>query len=500
MKRIPRHAALLGLLAAGTAALLPACGGDGDSTGTGGTGGTTTTATGGGGAGAQGGDGGEAGMGGQGGDGGAGGTAGNGGGGSPPTGKPDGDPCATNEECANGFCLTQAQFGWPYGACSGACNTFVECTAGSTCGEVANNPFCLKLCATNDDCKQGKLCTDIGDETACLPYCTTDDECAPFGSCNEGTGQCTPAEDCEMPGDEDDNALSDCEDGDCVGTAACQPVIADACGAAPVLPIVPGEPLTVMGDTTGQESLFGGYCAGGGSGEDLAEITVPNGFTGMLEVTLVSQSGDLAIYVRDTCENDLSSQCRDDVTEGDAPEILRRSITGPKTVWAFVDGSTYGSPKEGAYSMTTTLLEAQPETEPNDDAASADVVSTDAVASLVTGDLDQATDDDDWFFLDTTLLAGNKTLTLETTGNAGSGCAPVQGDIDTFLEVLAEDGTTVLGDDEDIDFAENWCSLVSLPDMPPAKYLVHVKTSSFCLPDPMGPDCAFPYGIKILIQ
>ena len=497
MNSDPRKAALWSLLAASAAALLPACDG-GETTGPGGGGGnggatTTTTTAGGGGTGAQGGNGGNGGVGGNGG-------GGNGGGGGTQTGKPDGDPCTASAECEHGFCLTQEQFGWPYGACTGACNSFVECAEGSTCGQVASNPFCLKLCATNEDCKQGKLCTDIGGaQKACLPYCTNDDECAGFGTCNVGLGQCTPAENCDLPGDENNNALTDCEDTACISTPTCQPLIAAACDAAEALPITVGQPITAMGDTTGKQSLFGGYCAGGGSGEDIRRIVVPDGFAGVLELSLLSQVGDLAIYVRDMCETDLSSQCRDEVPEGDKPEILRRGITGPKTVWAFVDGSTYGSPKAGAYSLTTTLYQAQPEAEPNNASDAANAVSTTTVASLATGTLNQATDDDDWFQIDTTLLAGNKALSFETIGNAGSACGPTLGDVNTYLEILADDGTTVLGSSEDID-SGNWCSRVTLQDMPPATYLVHVKTSPLCVPDPMGPDCAFPYGIKILVQ
>ena len=497
MNRIPRMTAWWGLLAAGAVGLLPACDG-GETTGPGGTGGSTTTATGGGGSGGTAGSGGTGGDAGQ---GGGGGTAGNGGGGGAPTGKPDGDPCTADAECENGFCLTQELFGWPYGACTGACNSFIECAAGSTCSEVANNPFCLKLCATNDDCKQGKLCTDIGGgESVCLPNCTTDDECAGYGSCDETTGDCTPDENCDLPGDENDNALTDCEDGACVTTATCLPLITTACDAATPVALAAGQTVVANGDTTGKTSLFGGYCAGGGNGEDIREITIPANVAGLLELELVATTADLVLYTRAECGNDSSSLCIDELTEGPLPEVLRRSVTGPQTVWAFVDGSTYGSPKEGAYTLTTTMYQAQPESEPNNDVATADPVSPTLLASLATGTLDQATDDDDWFLLDTSMLVGNKTITVETIGNAGSGCAPDAGDVDTFVEVLSEDGMTVLGDSEDISFSNNWCSLVSLSDLPPAKYLVHATTSPFCVPDVMGPDCTFPYAIKIRIQ
>ncbi len=505
MTKFPRRVAWWSVLSAGSVVALVACDG-GDGTGTGGDGGrggggattTSSSTNGGGGAGgmAGGGSGGEAGTGG---------TAGMGGaGGATSTGKPDGDTCTTNEECEHGFCLTQEQFGWPYGACSGPCNSFIPCADGSTCSNVANNPFCLKNCSVNDDCKQGKVCTDIGSMvTVCLPVCTSDAECEGFGECNETTGACTPSEDCEMPGDEDDNALSDCEDGDCVTSATCLPKITAACDGAVPIVVAAGTPVVTNGDTFAGTDIFGSFCSGGGSQEDVFSVTVPAATDGILEFSLVSQT-DLALYVRDTCENDQSTECVDNELGGDTPEVIIDSASGGKQVWVFVDGSTFGAPNEGSYALTTTLYQNQPESEPNGDLASADPLSTSSAAFLATGSLDQTADDDDWFLVDTTALVGNKTITAETIGFGGTGCAPNDGDVDTFVEIVDQNGLAIdpadplsPGENEDVSSASNWCSRAQIFAAPPAKYYVHVKTSALCLPDPMGPDCAFTYGVKI---
>src|SRR5262245_44826300 len=140
MNTIVRNAALLTFVAACAAPLAIGCGGN--PTGTGGTGGT---------GGSTGGTGGSTG-----GTGGTGGTA---------QGKADGSPCVESSECESGYCLTQADFGFPNGYCTGACNTFVECAEGSECIYFANEPFCFKGCKAKDDCGSGQQCLEIDETT-----------------------------------------------------------------------------------------------------------------------------------------------------------------------------------------------------------------------------------------------------------------------------------------------------------------------------------------------
>lgn len=469
MNTLLRKMAFSCVLAACTAALVPACdgGGDGD---TGGDGGSTT-------------------------------TAGTGGGG--PSGRADGQACTASAECASGFCLTQAEFGFPNGYCTGACNSFVACAAGSECIDYKQEPFCFKACSTADDCGSGQQCRKLDSASGalvCGPGCTADSECEGFGVCDENSGFCVIPEDCDTEGDEDGDGLADCEDGDCA--EKCQADIDKVCGGA-----VPLDPNTVQsGDNSDGSALLSGTCSGSGNKEDIYKVVLPADQEGILDVSLVSDV-DLALWAETTCGMPSEVGCKDAVGGGAEPETLHIGLGKGQTVFVVVDGSSFNGAtgNQGAYTLTTQFLPIQPETEPNDDQGTASLVSLATLPTVATGELDQAADNDDWFAVDTSMLAGNKTITAETFGLAGATCAP-SGDVDTYLEIVAEAGTVLdpadpmdAGQNEDIS-GSSWCSLAEITDAPPGKYFLHVRTSTLCVPDPNGPDCAFKYGIKLSVQ
>lgn len=467
MEALARKTALFCLIAAGAAALLPACDGGGDGTGGGG----------------------------------AGPTGGAGGG---ETGKPDGSACSANGECANGFCLTQAEFGFPYGYCTGACNKFVACDAGSACSSAfLNEPFCYTTCGSTADCGAGQQCLEVDSEAGtkvCGQGCTMDSECEGFGVCNEGSGRCVIPEDCDLEGDEDGNGLADCEDADCA--MKCQAEIDMVCGAA--VSISPSG--VQMGDNGDGSSLLSGTCSGSGNNEDVYTIAIPDAADAVLDITL-SSGADLALWAASTCGMPSELGCVDALPGGGEPERLAISVSKGQTVFVVVDGSSLNGAtgNQGSYTLTTALLPLQPETEPNDDLMSANAVTLDVLPTVAAGELDQAMDDDDWFVIDTSGLGGPKTITAETIGVDGSRCAP-SGDVDTYLEIVSDAGVVLdppdamdAGENEDIG-GSNRCSLAQLAGAPAGTYYLHVKTSAACVPDPNGPDCAFKYGIKLQIQ
>ncbi|MBK8254870.1 MAG: hypothetical protein IPK82_19700 [Polyangiaceae bacterium] len=478
MKTLTTKTALFCLIAA-TASFLGACDGN---TGTGGTGGT------GGGTGGTGGS-----------TGGTGGTV---------EGKPDGDPCAANDECAGGFCLTLADFGFPNGYCTGACNAFVPCALGSECIYYQNEPFCFKACADMGGCGDAQQCLEIDPDSGlsvCAPGCTMDSQCEGYGICDETSGFCAIPEDCNAAGDEDGDGLFDCEDADCA--TSCQAQVDAACGAATGINLQVGVPVQTNGDSSDGSQLMAGTCSGSGNKEEIFKVTAPADVEGILELALQSAQ-DLAVYVRSSCNMPSELGCTDALAGGADPEVLNLSIGKGESLYVFVDGSSFGGAtgNEGAYTLSTTLIGVQSESEANNDEASADPVNITALPTAAVGDLDQATDDDDWWLIDTSALAGNNTIRAETVGYGGDSCAP-NGDVDTYLEIVAAGGMLIdpvdpndPGPNDDISGFTNWCSLAEATGLAPGKYYLHIKTSSLCIPDPAGPDCIFKYGIKISIQ
>lgn len=479
MKRIPWSTAFLGLVAIGTAGLLPACGGTDTSSSGGGGAGTTTTTT----------------------------PSGGTGGGETTTtaapGLPDGSPCTTNDECEGSFCISQMEYGWPYGYCTGACNSLIPCAdPASICVEFSVGGLCMKVCDAVE-CGQGQSCVDPGDGTSkfCVYGCTKDEECAGYGKCDVATGACYVPEDCMTPGDEDSDGLSDCEDSDCA--TGCQAQIGAACAAAVAMDLVTNATTTKNGDTTNGSSLFAGFCSGSSNNENIYKVTNTTNADGVVELKLTSAE-DLAIYARGECGMTSDLSCADGLAGGADPEVLNLPLAKGASFYVFVDGSSFdGNPHMGAYALTGNLLGVQVETEPNNDGpmpgpSTANAVNISALPALPAGSLDQATDNDDWFVIDTSALAGNKTITVESIGYGGDSCAPT-GDVDTVVQIVDGMGA-VLNESDDISGFTNWCSLATIADQPPAKYYVHTSVSTLCTPDPMGPDCKFKYALKISIE
>lgn len=506
MNIIPRNSAWLTLVALSAAAFLPACGGS-DTTGSGGSGATTST-------------------GGTGGSTGGSETGGTGGGtgGSTPEGKADGEPCADNAECAGGFCLTQAGFGFPNGYCTGACNTFVTCADGSQCIYYANEPFCFKDCSGGDACGSGQQCLEVDPDaglSVCAPGCTMDTECEGFGKCDTETGFCYVPEDCAVAGDEDGDGLSNCEDPDC--SAACQGQIDAACGAAVIINATANTPVVKSGDNSDGTGLLAGVCSGGGNNEDLYSVKIPAGNDGVLHLALASAT-DLAMYIRSTCNAPSQEGCTD-AFDGGTDEVLDVLVTAGQTLTVIVDGSSYqgATGNQGPYTLTATFepaicgdgnivgteqcddgnmaagdgcdsckFEVQTETEPNEDSATSSAVTLFPLnASLMSGELTAETDHD-WYSV--TLVAASTTLSATTGPFGADACGPDAGEIDTLIDIVAADGTTVLGSNDDISGFGNYCSTLELPALTAGTYYIHVRNSDLCS---FAGDCMYEYSLQV---
>lgn len=179
-----------------------------------------------------------------------------------------GTACTVNSQCSvqagnAPMCITEAQFGWPFGSCSQWCDpaTSGSCPSGLQCEPVGSGTqgLCLAPCTgggTMCGGRPGYYCGDNGTGGICYGYCQNNTECN-SGYCELNAAstlyaRCTNgevcgndiiegSEGCDPPGpgcsagcqpfegvcddlqDNDADNLLDCEDPDCAGTAACTP-------------------------------------------------------------------------------------------------------------------------------------------------------------------------------------------------------------------------------------------------------------------------------------
>lgn len=91
-----------------------------------------------------------------------------------------GDACSAGD-CGDLECLMGPFIG---GYCGGSdCSS---CGAGSACGEVAGQEYCLKSCLASSDCRGGYQCAPVGRGGAqvCVPLCSGNQDCGAGQVCN----------------------------------------------------------------------------------------------------------------------------------------------------------------------------------------------------------------------------------------------------------------------------------------------------------------------------
>ncbi len=105
-----------------------------------------------------------------------------------PAAAPTGYPCLCQSDCSapNSFCLSELEYGFPYGTCSKSCDA-QSCEPGYVC---VDGSLCMAPCATAADCPVGRFCATAGASTPyCDPLCQGDVECR-SGKCNLYSGKC----------------------------------------------------------------------------------------------------------------------------------------------------------------------------------------------------------------------------------------------------------------------------------------------------------------------
>lgn len=101
---------------------------------------------------------------------------------------PVGDACTTDNDCANGFCIRDADAsGWTDGYCSADCASD-DCPQGSCLTMADASKLCVATCATDSDCRAGYVCAKAA--AACLPDCRRGWSCGATLTCNSTNGNC----------------------------------------------------------------------------------------------------------------------------------------------------------------------------------------------------------------------------------------------------------------------------------------------------------------------
>jgi hypothetical protein len=301
--------------------------------------------------------------------------------------------CRANDD--DPFCFSEAEHGWPGGACSEWCDpTANDCNGDALCSElIPGHGLCFDQCNVNADCRAGYVCFGT-----CFPVCTEDAQCpltmhcSPAGACmfqeictggidedRSGFADCfDPAcemddacpEDCANDLDDDGDGFVDCRDSRCLSDAACPEDCEDAldndsdgaidcqdatCASAPIcadpcsVPLEVSVPMTVTGTTMGGPDLFTGSCQSGGSPERIVHVTAAQ--TGVLHLVLTSEA-DLGLYVlgpaATSCTEGALIACMDSRFGAGGTDVLDVPVTAGDELFVFVDGTFFSA---GAFAL-----------------------------------------------------------------------------------------------------------------------------------------------------
>lgn len=263
--------------------------------------------------------------------------------------------CEMTAECSGPVpvCLDEATAGHPGGECRRWCDPLEAgaCGPDAFCLEQGDRGQCVPRCSTSTGapCRDAYRCApyqiveggEIVDIGVCVPGCRDDADCPVRGQCYDvpgffQSGLCVDPEDCDAPGDEDNDGRFDCEDEDCASLPRCD--VGAVC-AAPVesLTVTTAE-LVVTGDNTGATALVAGTCTGQFGGlERLYTVTAGlEGQTGTLEIQL-GGGPDLGVYVRERCDDPASELGCADNASSEETEFTSFAVPGGVPLSLFID-------------------------------------------------------------------------------------------------------------------------------------------------------------------
>ena len=330
----------------------------------------------------------------------------------------------------------------------------------------------------------GVRCFDLGFDEGTLG-CNAD--------CTFDVTECVGIEDCHDSLDNDGDGRADCLDLD-----DCRSVCADPCSDAPLL----ADPDVAWGTTEGSANRTRSSCSeeGTNSGSEVAyEFIAAN--SGLLSISLQT-SALLNVSVR--------SGCYDAGTEfGCDYEGLRVPIAEGERVVVVVEGRTDSDAGSFKLSVESKPMEAcgngfWEEGEECDDGAqfpgdgcdetcrlesSEDEESTNTYANPFYGQISPEGDVD---VVEVTVTEPGSTMTAETLNVNIGACAA--GLMDSYVEVIGPDSSTVISSDDD--GADGECARALAWGLEPDTYYVAVSAAD----DALVEHAVFPYRLYVAVD
>ena len=306
-------------------------------------------------------------------------------------------------------------------------------------------------------------------------------------SCQLDESKCIDKEQCTDGLDNDKDAKIDCGDSDCA------PACADSCTPAAVT-IIAADFLVVAGNTTGHANKINASCSamnGGASGPEIVYQATVN-VTGVLDLQLVSDA-DLGVSVRTACAQQATELgCSDSASGPQSMERLKLSVSKNDTVLLAVQG--YSAADVGTYSLTVknravTCGDGNTDApEHCDDGATAPGDGCSAACTLESSEVEPnnttataGTYAAPWYGaiapaadVDVIKIVVPAQATLTATiGDFDGGCQ--SGALDSYLEILDKNGSTLLTTDDD--GGVGTCSSAQATNLAAGTYYVRVSAS-----------------------
>ncbi len=343
------------------------------------------------------------------------------------------------------------------------------------------------------------------DDEACDGSALAGEDCRAFGF-DSGTLACDETCDFDVSGCE---GIEQCFDGkdndgdglvDCLDTDDCAAVCASSCSEVPTL----SDPASVKGATWGGPSDLASSCGAIGSTASEIVYEIQAAMTGTLEAEL-DTSRLLNVSLRTTCGDD-DSEVACGRRRASMPVVLGQTVYVVVDGFESVDGGLFGldvysrpndvcgdgfldqgeecddenfEPGDGC--DATCTLESS-ETEPNDSPATANPWGAPFYAQIAP--------EDDVDVVSIEVASSGATLTA-AANNLGIGLCS-SGEMDTFLEVIGPDQTTVVASDDDS--GEGYCARVVATGLEAGTYYVRTRAIAG------SGRPTFPYRLDVLVE
>ena len=330
-------------------------------------------------------------------------------------------------------------------------------------------------------------------------------------NCAIDTSGCTGVEDCFDDKDNDGDALTDCNDPDCI--AACS----QSCGVGSTML---ADPAIVSSDTSGHAATLSTGCAPplhgdagiSGTGPEIVyELTAAN--TGVLDARLTSPV-NLSLSVRTNC-TELGTElgCSENVFFSPTPPFPLERVLVPVTandkLFVIVDGSGSGVAGSFTLDVSTRPIDCVDGfRDPGEECDDGNMFDVDGCTNACTLNSDEVEsndtsgtatpysgfpffaaigvkDDVDFYSIQVSSPSSLLEVELLDLGNGECG----QGLADSFIQIIDTDGSTIITSDND--GGDGLCSRALAASVNPGTYFVRVSAG------PSTP--TFPYTLGVFV-